>query len=436
MQTKNYSDYLTRISDMIGLPSSGMTTAELSFLNSYFNNNIRAIWQANNWIDVCPFGEARFVANTLHYTNDLSKTTYWTASNVTATAEVIANPLDGRISASSVIETTASSTHYVSQAASFVPGANYQASTYVRSVGGRYLYLSVNDGTNTYTSFFNLASGTVGTQSTNLSNSATITQQANGYWLCQFTFTASTSAGTGYYRLQSSSDGSTLSFTGDAAKGFYFWGNLLQQTSLVPASSFIIPFEQEGEEIIDAIFEVWRTNPVNASYPAEQGYQIVRSGIQLISNAGWNASTTNNSITYSAPVANPVFIYYRIEPPDFTGAAYSTTVEYAVREIVLFEDSDDVQNYWKCVVATTGNQSPDNTPARWEIIEIPDAFFQYALYKGYADWLRQDGQFDKAVAQEKWAQDVLDAESDQQERQQGLTLPMKVATHVTSQARY
>ena len=101
MQTKSYSDYLTRISDMIGLPSSGMTDAELGFLNSYFNTNIRGIWQANNWIDVCPYGEARFAGNSLHYTNDISKSSYWTVLNATATAEVIPNPLDGRMTAGS-----------------------------------------------------------------------------------------------------------------------------------------------------------------------------------------------------------------------------------------------------------------------------------------------------------------------------------------------
>jgi hypothetical protein len=435
VQTRNYSDYLTRVADMIGLPSSGMTDAEKGFLNSYFNTNVRTAWQSNNFLDVCPYGEARFAGNDLHAVNKLADTTYWTFSFAAASDAQLANPLDGRVTAAKFFEDTATAEHYESQSVTFVPGATYTASTYARTLGGRHLYLKVNDGVNTYTCFFDLTSGTVGTSSSNLLTTPTISQQANGFWLCQYSFTASTSATTGYFRLQTSSNGSTLNYAGSTSAGLYLWGNLLQQTTLAAPSSFIIPYEQEDEEEIDAVFNVWRTSPLNASYPAEQAYQLGRTGIQLIADNGNNSAWSWGTTNYATAPANPVFLYYRKEPTDYTGEAYDENDSYAVGETMLYTDADGVSNFYTCLVAASAGQTPDTHPASWDIHEIPEVFFQYALRKGYADWLRMDGQFDKAAAQDRAAEDALDAQHDKQERQQGFVLPMKVSTHATSQAR-
>ena len=110
MPNRHYSDFLTRVGGNIGLSYTGMTSDELSWLNSYFNSNNYTIWTSNTWSDVCPYGEARFAGNTLHYTNDISQTTYWTTTAATVTPNSLANPADGRTTACTLNETSANST--------------------------------------------------------------------------------------------------------------------------------------------------------------------------------------------------------------------------------------------------------------------------------------------------------------------------------------
>jgi hypothetical protein len=106
-----------------------------------------------------------------------------------------------------------------------------------------------------------------------------------------------------------------------------------------------------------------------------------------------------------------------------------------VDDQVLFTNSSSVSNYYKCTAATTVGQSPENTPGSWSLIEIPASFLFFAVYGAYADWLRFDGQTEKAAAMDQKAQEYQDQEADKAERQEGWVMPMRVQSHVTSQAR-
>lgn len=430
---RHYSDFLIRTSSLIGLPYSGMTSDELTFLNSYFNQNIRTCWQAGNWQEVCPFGEARFSGNVLHYPNDLTKTSYWSLYNYTATANSVANPMDGRVTASKVLETSATGvTHALQQTVSFIPGATYQYSTYLRASGRTSLALEIYDGTNTYTSYFDLSAGTVTSSTLNLAQASTISQQANGFWLCTIFVTAATTASTGHVAV-----GNAIPADGDVTKGFYSWGELLIQTTLVAPNAFTIPFDQEGESTIDAVYQVYIDNPNAASYPRSQAYQYSRTGIVLIPSQGTTGSYYGTNPTLSSPIANPVWLYYRIAPNDYLGNAYSASAIYAVGDVMLFTNSTtSVQDFYTCAVVTTAGQSPTTTPNSWTVVSIPETFFQYTCFKSYADWLRQDGQFEKASNQDQLAQNEMDNQTDTQEREMRNVLPMVVTTHATSQARF
>jgi hypothetical protein len=108
-KTRNYSDFLSSVCALIGVPTSRLSTELAESLNLMFNNSIRDIWMATQWFDTCPRGEARFVGNRLTYPNNLSKTAYWTNTALTITANNIANPLDGEVTASRLMETAANS---------------------------------------------------------------------------------------------------------------------------------------------------------------------------------------------------------------------------------------------------------------------------------------------------------------------------------------
>ena len=439
MQTRNYSDFTARYGSLVGIDYATMTAQEQAFASTYLQNAIEQMWTASPWIDVCPYGEARFVGNVLNYPNDLTQTAYWTATALTpATAPTIANPCDGRFTTTQLLETAANSAHKEAQSYSFIPNVTYQFSAYIRANGRSYAYLSVNDGSVTHTAYFNVSAGTIGTYANN-SQAPTIQQCANGFWLVTLYFTSDAAAGNGSAAVQLSPDGSTLSYAGNTALGIYAWGVVLQQTSFASPSQLIIPFNQLGEANIEDFFDAWRDYPNSTNYPRPQGYTITPQGIIIVGSAGW----TNNYWGYTPPQSflfgNPVYIYYRQQCPSYQGAAFSQSTVYTYGQQMLFTAADGTVNYWQYTSQTpsTPNQSPDNTPGNWTILAIPEVFFKYVCYAALADYLRMDGQFDKAEAANAQAESFLASEFDKQERQMGWVQPrFKVQTHVTSQPRF
>lgn len=427
---------------MIGLDVATMTTSERGWLNSYFNNNLRSCWTYANWFDLCPVGEARFVNNLLTSGNDVSNASYWITQSCTPTTTTVSNPLDGRQNVSKFLELAATNGHGVTYtgAVDMTASATFTASVYVRTIGGRWLRLQGSDGVTTYTAFFDLVNGVVGTVTAAATSS--ISPLANGFYLCQLNFTAGAApvdTGT-LFKISTSSNGSSSSFLGDVTKGLYVYGAVFQQTSLLSDKANLLPWIQAGESEIDAFYNAYRNAPFSANSPTKLGYNITNNGIQLIGSS-WNlgyiltptGTTYTSGNTLSGVVANPVYIYYRAAPFSYFGAAWSGTLTYAVGDIAQFTNpTTSVINYYTCFVATTAGQSPVTTPASWSLNWIPDVLFQYCVYKGYADWLRTDGQFDKANAQEGLAQTVLENEFDTQEREMGMSAPLRVQTHLTS----
>lgn len=436
----HYSSFLTGWASLVGIPVSRITTEIAADANAQFNTAIQTIWTSGQWPEICPYGEARFLGNRLTYPNDLGKTANWTATAVTVTANSVGNPADGITTASKVMETAANSTHKVAQnVTTFFPSTSYTVSFYARPNGRNYQYISVFDGVTTYTAFFNTSAGTVGTTA----NFATVTigQQPNGFWLCQATFVANSAATTsGTYSLQLSSDGTTLSYAGDTAKGAYFWGCLCQQTSNTPVQDLILPWDQAGENTIDALFNIWRISPFASNYPPQFGFDILPQGLQVINGTPYQYTYYNNGIAqnslYGAPPNNPIYIYYRKTCPNFTGDVFDATLTYAVDQQVYFTSTTGYGDFYKCIVATTAGQSPDTTAASWSVITLFDTFLQFCIYQSYGDWLIADGQMDKAQAAYAIATNKQADQFDQNERQMQTMAPMTVTTHVTSRSSY
>jgi len=407
---------------VIGVELADFQTTELAMVNTFFNRALRKIWESSNWQDICPYGEARFPTNLLTYPNDLTQTVYWTASNATLTANAIANPLDARVTASNFLETTANGTHGVSQSATFIPNYPYTVSGYVQPNGRTWAYFNVNDGGATYTGFYNLATGATGTiGGTGTGQTINIQNVANGFFLISINFTASATAGVGSIGLQTSTDGSTLSYAGSATAGIYAWGIIGTQTQNGLPASFVIPWNQLGENGIDqgGLFDLWPNNPLTTIPTVRWTYQPTYQGINLI----------------GCQQASPVYLFYRYQRPVFSGANYNAASTYAVNATIYFASSTGNSNYYTCLIATSAGQSPDTNPLSWSVTLIPYVFFEYCVYNAYGDWLQVEGQTAKAQAMYAYAQSCIDDEADKQERQMGNIMPMRVYTHVTSQSR-
>jgi len=432
----SYSAYLNTLGGLINWSSyTGLPETQQIALKQYYDNNATKGWIASNWLAVCPNGEARFVGNLGQYPNNLANTTYWTSTAVTPTANSIANPADGRVTATRLLETAANSTHTCLQNYTFIPNATYQLTCYARAVGGRWLFLSANDGTTNYFSTFDVVNGVVGTGSSGLTSPSTITQTANGFWVCSIFFTAAATAGSGTFGPGMSTDGTSVSYAGDTSKGLYVWGNVLSQTTYAAPTALLIPNDQLGEEFIDAVFQVWQMSPIGAGAPVPQGYEMMPDGVQVIGTNAWvwNGWMWTFPTWYTA--GWPVFLYYRKGKPSFTGDDYDASETYAVDEQILFTDSSGVQNFYKCIVATLGGQSPDTHPNSWQILQLPEFLFQYVCYAAFADYLRMDSQMEKALTVEALAQAELDRQHDREERQMAIQPTFRVQTHVANQAR-
>jgi len=178
---------------------------------------------------------------------------------------------------------------------------------------------------------------------------------------------------------------------------------------------------------------VWQMSPTGAGFPCPLTFTMMPDGVQIIGTNGWvwNGWIWTFPTWYTA--GYPVFLYYRKGAPSYSGTAFSTTVTYSVDTQVLFQDSVYGYDFYKAIVATTANQSPENTPTSWEELKLPEMLFENTVYSSYADYLRMDAQFDKAEKMDAHAQAQLDLQSDRQERQMGVQPPFRVGTHLNSQ---
>lgn len=437
LRTIPYSRVLSNLCGLIGIPTSRLTTETAQTINDLFNANVRQIWGSSNWPDLTVWGEARFAGNLLIYGNDLTQTTYWTATNATITANVIANPADNRTTACKVLETVTNGVHKAVQSSlACFPSTTYQLSAYFRPNGRDYVYFAANDGSTTFSAFFNVTTGVVGTTANVTSSS--IAQQPNGYYLCTITYTSGTTATAQSVTVQSSSDGATLSYAGDTGKGFYVWGVLLVQQTNVSPQQFYIPYSQTGENEIDALFTAWIDNPAMINFPRQQGFVVTDLGYQMVSSAGGYMGT-NGYVAYNTNPANPIYIYYRKAPSNFSGSVFSATATYAVGQYMYYTLTTGANagqsDYYKCISATSAGEDPEDAAAKWQIQSVPEVLNQPLVWQTYGDWLVQDGQADKASQAYQMAEMKRLEEWDRFERQQPNSWQMNVNTHLTASNR-
>lgn len=432
METVSYTEFLERISGLMGMTSDDLQDGELTILNGFFNRAMKDGWEKSNWIDLCPYGEARFVGNCLTYPNKFSASVY-TNTALSITDDSANNPCDGKLNADKLLETSATSEHSLSQSYVFLPDTQYTFYFWGRYFGRQYIKLTANDGTSTFSSFFDLLNGITGTVAA--STMATITQGDNGFYLCQIQFTTSDTATSGTLTMNLSSDGSTTSYAGDTAKGIFGWGFVLLKNTNTGQQDQLLPWDQEDESAIEAVFNAWEQNPTKLQLPRTARYTFMPQGVQFYSSSGtqWQLWTPSLQGTNSVP-PNPVFVYYRKRLPKYRGDDYSAAATYAVDDQVYFTDSESVSNYYKCLVATTAGQSPETNPTLWKLLEIPEFLFDYVTYRVYSEWLRVEGHQAQAQLNLQNAERILDDEFDRMERQMGWTLQTKIQTHLSTQA--
>lgn len=160
----------------------------------------------------------------------------WGLVAATITANAIAAP-DGTITAEKLIETAATSNHYVAQSVSLTEGQQYAYSQHVKAGERGHLLITANGSATLHSVAINLANGAVASATGSPQNIAAQSLQ-DGWWRVSFAFTAGATASIGL-EVRLSLDGiwANRSYAGDGSSGAYVWGAQLETGTA--ASSYI-----------------------------------------------------------------------------------------------------------------------------------------------------------------------------------------------------
>lgn len=170
--------------------------------------------------------------NLVTYSEDLTNAA-WTKTNGGAAASTVSP--DGRGFWQRFLETTANAEHSVSHAGTIagpVSGTHEVSIFALGGLGREWIKLSfVDSGAVAFSAFFNIAAGFVGPLGAG--TTAVIVPMVGGGFRCSIRFTPANS-GAGTLKVNVATSSTTISFTGDAAKGVYLWGAQLVVSSGAP----------------------------------------------------------------------------------------------------------------------------------------------------------------------------------------------------------
>ena len=152
----------------------------------------------------------------------------WTKTATTISADSILDP-EGTTTADTLVEDGTTAEHLVSQVVTLRQKDHNTFSVYAKPAGRDYIRLKMTGDSGTVSAIFDLANGTIVTSSLdNTSNGegirAKITEEDNGFYRCSITGICDTDGTFGVTgTISLSTDGSTISYTGDSASGAYIW---------------------------------------------------------------------------------------------------------------------------------------------------------------------------------------------------------------------
>lgn len=201
------------------------TTAQ----DSYAKNTMRDYVIATNSFTPTT-ADRSSITNLVTYSEQFDNAA-WTKTSATVTANSVANPMDGTVSADSLLEAAASAEHTITNTATLAASAAV-CSVCAKGISRDWVRLKVTDSAATITTaFFNLSTGVTGTLS---GCTAAITQVYPGWHRIEIRI-ASPAAGAATVSIQPSTDGTTVSYLGEVNKGLYLFGAQVQNAATAGA---------------------------------------------------------------------------------------------------------------------------------------------------------------------------------------------------------
>lgn len=246
-----------------------------------------------------------------------------------------------------------------------------------------------------------------------------------------------------------------------------------------------LAFEQTGLDTIDTVLRIHASRPFYQQWAREyeffvqnDGAQIINyipadgDGIASITVTGSSEDYFNDTYYKTGELNSKPFFSAGNVPPEThvgTGIAaiyFSLTEGWLIRSYQIYPPStwwigtatgdDPSDGEWSAEAGgMTGPLVLTTTPTKSAFVtyksalsatygdgttdesEVPEEWFDYMAYGAYADWLRGEGQTEKALVEDAAAKDVLDDQLEKISSQHiASQVAQRITTHANAQTRY
>lgn len=175
----------------------------------------------------------------------------------------------------------------------------------------------------------------------------------------------------------------------------------------------LVDFSEAGKTDIEDVFECYIDDPTAYRSARTVPYKIENDQIRVV---------------YPSSVT-PIYVYFR-EPSIVLSGAQWTAASYAAGVMVWYTVSG-VINYYKSNASVISTDIP-GASAKWDVVELPRELLECVSHAVYADYLRFDGQVDKASVADSEADSILSGAIDKFERQNRQFQSTQFNTHINS----
>jgi hypothetical protein len=147
-----------------------------------------------------------------------------------------------------------------------------------------------------------------------------------------------------------------------------------------PDANHYVSFDQAAETPIGKVFKVYLRNPDATRGPLETPFRLSANGIHCGYEHGAN-----------------VWIKFGLRAPQFTSTPWKSTVTFALGDLTF---DPTTGNCYSSIQGNNTNHAVTDA-TWWAVIPFPYAICEPVVHGAYSDALREEGQTDKAAAEEQ-----------------------------------